>query len=330
MKFERITNPESIDSASIVRSISSGNYVTVQFDDAVYSDQLLSDLDALASSLDDRLEIRFYAHEKGFDLNTLLQVPNVKNLTLDFLKKVSHLDVLSKLDCLERLSFDIEPCVNKEILNFKNLHSLKELSITTKKANLAHLECYTDLRRLAISGEVKNIQAIGGLRVLDTLYLKSINKKTTLEFLNKLSTLTSLYISFGSRATISEISNSNLEELTLSKVRDLSSLGSLSRFPKLKKLKVTDQAQIKAFEFGENSELLEFLMISNCKELHEIRGLDTLTNLKTLGLLRLPKISFDDVLAMLPDSLNHFNFYTETKRDAEIKERIRELGYTTS
>lgn len=330
MTFERIQNPENLDPVAIKRSVDSGNFVTVQFDEPIYSDQLLDDLNALALSLDSHLEIRFYGHKEGFDCNTLLKICNVKNLTLDFLHKVSHLEVLSKLNHLEKLIFGVDPCENKEILSFENLHALKALSITTKNINLAHLDCYKNLTYLSISEENKNIQIIGNLRRLDTLYLKSINKNTTLEFLNQLNTLTSLCISFGSRATINEITLPNLEELTISRVRDLSSLGSLSGFPGLKKLSITHQAKLETFEFNENLDALEFLMVSNCKKLYEIKGLKCLSNLKTLGLLRLPKISFDDALTMLPPSLEHFNFYTETKRDAEIKEKIRALDYTTS
>jgi len=336
MKTKWITNPENIDKPHILSEVNSGNFIIIQFDEIIYSDKTLSDLNDLARILNYNLQIRFYGHDKQtFDCVTLLKVNNVKNLSINCLKKVKNLNNLSKLEHLEKLIIGIDDFKETEILNSDNLKSLIELNLdknNNKSFNLEYLKTFNKLKSLAISGNFKNTESIGKVENLETLYLGSISNKISLGFVNQLKKLTELHISFGSRENIDEIIGENLEVLTILWIKKLKSIDNLSRFKNLKSLEIKNQAQIKVVDFNDKMNYLEKLSINNCKNIDNLTGLKNLTSLKTLGILRSPKLSFDNIVDRnLPSTLEHFNFYSERKTyDKEIKERIRNLGYKTT
>lgn len=331
MKINWIKKPTKINKNEVKNKIESNEYFVIQFDENVYTDEILSEINSLASTLNENLEIRFYGHKKGFDCKTLLKVDKLKNLTINCLEKVKNINALSQLNHLSKLNIGIELFKDTEILKFDNLKNLQELTLAdTRNINLKHLEEFNNLKKLIISGQFKNIESISEIKTLETLYLGSINKNVSLEFVNKLNQLKVLNINFGSRENINEITNENIEELELFRIRGLNTFESINHFKKLKKFTIKDQAQVSEIIFDENQDL-EFIVISNCKKLEKIEGIDKLNNLKIISLLRLPKISFDEFISLkLPKALEHINFYTESKKDKEIKERIKELGYRTS
>ncbi|WP_452227743.1 hypothetical protein [Lacinutrix sp. MEBiC02404] len=335
MMIKRLTNPENIDKSFIESEIESGNNVIIQFDEITYNDGILSDLNILAKKLDRNFEIRFYGHDKKtFDCKTLLKVNNVKNLSINCLKKVKNLNELSKLEHLEKLIIGIDDFKETEILNSDNFKSIQELNLATSKTknlNLEYLKEYTNLTSLGISGNFKNTESIGQIENLGTLYLSGTNHKIKFDFVNQLKNLKELYLSFGSRENIDEIIGENLESLTILWIKNLNTLN-ISRFKKLKYLQVENQAQIESIEFNSRMNSLSKLKIINCKGLLKMEGLKELNSLKTLIISRSLKLEYENIINQeLPKSLEHFNFYTARKAfDTEIKDRIRSLGYKTT
>ena len=336
MKLKWITNPVTIDKELITSEVESGKNIIVQFDDTIYTDEILSNLNTLALELDTNLEIRFYGHDKNtFDCATLLKVDNVKSLSINCLKKVKNLGELSKLKQLEKLIFGIEEFKETEILNSENLKSIRNLSIATKKTknlNLEHLKGYEKLESLSISGPFKNIAFIGKVKQLTTLYLSSISGKVPLDFVNQLNNLKHLHISLGSRENIDEINGGNIETLKLLWIKNLNSLDNINRFKHLTYLQVENQAQITTIKFDSEMKSLTRLGIINCKVLTKLDGLKYLINLKMLVITRSLKLEFQSVINQeLASSIEHFNFVTERKGlDKDIKEKIRSLGYKTT
>ncbi|WP_324027647.1 hypothetical protein QSV08_06770 [Maribacter sp. BPC-D8] len=336
MKLKWITNPVTIDKEFITTEVASGNNVIVQFDDTIYTDEILSDLNTLALELDTNLEIRFYGHDKNtFDCATLLKVDNVKSLSINCLKKVKNLGELSKLKQLEKFTFGIEEFKETEILNSENLKSIRDLSIATKKTknlNLEYLKGYDKLVSLSVSGPFKNIAAIGEAKELTTLRLSSISGKVPLDFVNQLNNLKLLHISLGSRDNIDEINGGNIETLKLLWIKNLTSLDNIHRFKHLTYLQVENQAQITTITFNSEMKSLTRLGIINCKGLTTLDGLKNLTSLKMLVITRSLKLDFESVINQeLSSSIEHFNFVTERKGlDKNIKEKIRSLGYKTT
>lgn len=333
MKINRIINPTELNIIEIKNKIlTEENEIIIQFDEDVYSDEILSEINNLASSLNKNLVVRFYGHKKGFDCKVLLKIDKVKNLSIDCLEKVRNSQALSKLKYLKVLRFGVETFKETEILKFDNLKKIEELNLYNNyKLNLEYLKEYSNLKTLMLSGKFANINSVSSLNSLETLFLNSINKNIDFKFVNKLENLKKLHIGFGSRENINEITNQNIEDLTILRVRGLNTLSNVSHFRKLKKLEIRDQAQVLEIIFDVEMKDLKMLSINNCKKIQKIEGFDKLNNLKIIGLLRLPKIKFDYFISQkLPKTLEHINFYTETKQDKEIKEKIRELGYKTS
>ena len=334
MKLKRITNPETIDKNFIESEVELGNNVIVQFDEITYTDEMLFDLNGLASELDNNLQIRFYGHSnKIFDCKTLLKVNNVKSLSINCFKKVKNLNRLSELKSLEKLIVGIDDFKEIEILNSDNLKSIVELSLgDTKNLNLEYLKEYKKLNWLGISGQFKNLESIGKIENLETLYLSSISKKEPLDFVNQLKKLKNLHISLGSRENIDEINGEQLETLKLLWIKNLQSFNNISRFKNLKYLQVENQRNIETIKFDSEMKSLSRLGIINCKGLIKLEGLEHLKVLKTLVITRSLKLEFDNIINQkLSATVEHFNFITERKPlDKEIKEKIRSLGYRTT
>lgn len=336
MKIKTITNPEKIDKCFIETEIDLGNNVIVQFEEITYDDEMLSELNILAKKLDRNFQIRFYGHDKKtLDCKTLLKVDNVKNLSINCLKKVKNFKELTKLENLEKLIIGIDDFKEVEILNSKNFKTIVELNLASSKnngLNLEHLKNFKNLTYLGVSGSFKNTDSIGELTSLKTLYLSSISSKISLEFVNHINSLKHLYITLGNRESIDEINGENLETLKLLWIRNLKSLNNISRFKNLKYLQVENQSQIKTIEFDKEMESLERLGIINCKGLNNLIGVNNLVSLKMLVITRSPKLEFENIVNQkLPSTIELFNFITERKKiDKEIKEKIRALGYKTT
>lgn len=333
MKQKRITNPTKLNFEEIRNKVLIEKYkVIIQFDEEVYTQTILDEINELAESLNENFEIRFYGHKKGFDGNTFLSLDKVKNISIDCMQNIKNSKALSQLQDLKVLRFGVEDFKEKEFLQYDNFTKLEELNVyNTYNLNLEHIVKYHNLKSLYVIGKFKNIQQIGTLKTLQNLHLGSINKNTSFQFVNGLDDLKKLSIWFGSRENINEITNKNIEELSIMRVRGLNNLDNICRFINLKELIVEDQAQLSEITFNEQMENLKLLSINNCKKIESIKGFGNLINLKIIGLLRLPKIKFEDfIVETLPKTLEHINFYTETKQDKQIKEKIIQLGYKTS
>ncbi len=333
MKLTRITNPTTLDTVEIKNNIlTKQEEVIIQFDEKVYSDKILNEINELASELNQNFVIRFYGHKKGFDCVTLLKLDKIKNLSIDCMDEIKNFKVLSQLQYLKILRFGVENFKEKEFLQYDNFTKLEELNLyNTYNINLKYIAKYHNLKSLYLIGKFKNIQYVGTLKTLQNLHLGSINKNTDFQFVNSLDNLKKLSIWFGSRENINEITNKNIEELSIMRVRGLNNLDNICNFVNLKKLIIEDQAQLSEIVFEKQINCLYDLRIINCKNLTKIEGYEKLTTLKSLVLSRLPKVKFENFITKtLPNTLEHINFYTATKQDKEIQEKIKELGYKTS
>lgn len=328
----RIDNPVNIDYSQIEVELNNNKEVIVQFSNDTYNGEMLSKLNELCIRHNSDLSIRFYGHYQTlFDCNVLEEIPNVKSLYIDCLRKVQNIKSLSALSYLERLSIGIYEMNEKEILGLSNLKKLRILILSdtkTKAINLEYLREYHNLNSLAVCGHLKNIEAIGEITNLEHLYLSMISK-VSLEFVNRLKNLKTLQLILGGRENINEIEESEIETLSIIRVRGLKDLSNISKFKKLKQLLVEDQAQLSEIKFDDILRDLNDIRILNCKSFNSLIGLE---NLPTLHQLRISKTNIDFqsfVKQNRPQSLKVFAFYTDRiKVDNEIKEELMALGYS--
>jgi len=327
----RIHNPKEIDKLLIEKELKDGKMVIVQFSDKLYSDKILADLNELCLEFDDNFSIRFYGHYQGaFDCKTLLELSNIKALWLDCLLHANNLEILAELKNLKRLSLGIFELKETEILqaiNFKNLEKLIITETRTKALNLKYLENYTNLDYLIISGHTKNIDAVGKLENLKFLSLNCISK-VQLDFINKLKKLKSLRFVLGGRENLDEIEENEIETLEIIRVRAFNSFKNIANFKKLKNLLIEDQIQLTKIHFDKELTTLKDLNIFNCKNLKSLTGLEKLSSLNQLRIIKTNIIFEEFVKQIFPKSLNILAFYTtKVKIDREIKERLLKLGY---
>lgn len=329
----RIFNPKKIDRLLIDQELKDGKIVIVQFGDKSYSDKILADLNELCLKYDENFSVRFFGHYlEHFDCKTLLKIPNVKALWLDCMREVSHIEALTELQHLRRLSLGIFELKETEIFQASNFKNLKELIIgdtRTKSLNLKYLENFRDLNSLVISGHSKNIEVIGELTNIETLSLNS-SSKVPVGFVNKLRKLKSLHFILGGRENLDEISENEIETLEIVRVRGFNSFHNISNFKKLKHLIIEDQIQLQEFHFPEELLSMEDLKLINCKTLKSLTGINKLKNLKQLRVSK-TQIDFEKFITQpFPKSLDILTFYTsKTKIDNAIEERLLKMGYKT-
>ncbi len=331
IQFHRIDNPTNIDNSLVESALKLGKEVIIQFVEATYTDKILADINKLCLNSDENLCIRFYGHySKSFDCNILRKIPNVKNISIDCLQKADNINALTELLNLKSLGLGIFELQDTEILNTENFKDLSALMISdtrTKAFNLDYLRKFKKLKSLRIAGHSKNIDAIGELSELELLSLNSV-KKIPLNFINKLKKLKTLDFILGSRDNLNEIEYNEIENLDIVRVRGLSDLSCISKFPKLKTLKIEDEINLQNIHFTNLFTDLTDLKILNCKTLETISGLENLPKLNSLVVYQ-TNVVFDNFIQQeFPMTLKTLGFYTtKASVDKEIKATLENKGY---
>ncbi len=331
-KETRITDPSFLDEAYIDHLIAEGLNVIVQFSKRCFDHPLLIEINELCKKYGPEFEVRFYGfYSDSFDCQDLRRIQNVKNLSVDCLCRADNTDAFSSLEELDKLSLGIFDMQDLSILDLPNFRSLKHLTIgeTSKGSyDLSSLIYFDDLETLSIQAHTKNIDAIGHLKNLKNLGLSSIKRKS-LEFVNSIKSLRSLFIILGGRENINEVAGDEIEELEIIRVRGLCELSYLERFRKLKKLRVEDQIRLESIRFSSTVSDLETVWFANCKNLSSIIGLEHLMSLRELH-LAVTNLDFSSFIEQeMPNSLRRIHFFTGKQRQNEkIHAEILNRGYS--
>jgi protein phosphatase 1 regulatory subunit 7 len=329
---ERITDVVKINKLQVERIFAAGKTPTLQFSEACYSKSVLTKIDKLCEEYGAKIEVRFYGHySKGFDASVLQYLPSVASLSVDCLQSATNLVALSKLACLRKLSLGVYFLDDAAILSKLNLAKLEELAIGESKKkdiDVSPLATCGRLKELRIAGHTTNLEVVGRLRSLKSLTLRSISNTQNLKFLNTIATLRRLKIILGGRRGINEIKHRHLEDLEIVWVRGFEDGSFPSNFPGLRRLAIQDQIKLKTITFTSRSARLQYLRISNCKELKVIDGIKNLRNLEHL---RVYKTSIDLAHladAPLPKSLAVCALYSgKSKVDQQIRTMLDSRGY---
>ena len=284
-------------------------------------------LNKLCQKYGAKLNIRFYGHYSDvFDGKILEHLPDVSNLIINCLHEAENLEPLSGLGKLEEFSMGIYELKQKDILDVLPLENLKFLALEetqTKALDLSFLPRAQKLETLKLYGHKKNIQAVGELASLEEFVFNPA-RNMDLEFLSKLPKLRSLKLVLGGMDDFNDLSLAQLEQLAVTQVRGLTSLGDLSRFPKLRQLLVQEQKQIDSLAFSKGSKHLEDLMIGPCRNLTDLPGLAELPVLKNLSIGE-TAVNFDQLV--LPKSVTNMMFVDGTSSgNKAAQEKIRARG----
>ncbi len=324
----RITDPKRVSSKQIREILSRGARPTIQFSRRGYSRRILKSINKLCAEYGDRLEVRFYGHE--FDASVLRDLPEAQWLSTDCLLHIRNEDAIAAMPALRKLSFGTFHFDRPGFLAEIDLADLTRLVLSeNKKKNLdlAPLRDCSALEELYVSGHRKNISAISRLPQLKKLSLGSITKRQALDFVNEIPRLEKLTIILGGRENIDEVAHVGLRELEVLRVRGISSLGDLSRFPVLRRLLVEDQIQLQQISVAGTS--LEEVSIHNCKSLDDLQGLLDLDSLRVFRTSR-TKLDLERYLnATWPESMESVALYSGSEKwNEQARALMEEKGYS--
>lgn len=328
----RITDPVSLETNLIDKELKKGKHVIVQFSKNIYNREILSELNNFCKTYDKRFGVRFYAHDYiAFDCETLEAIPDVKCLYIDCLSFANNLYALSNLYNLQKLSLGVYELKDTEILKLKSLRKITDLILwetKTKALNLQYLIEYSDLNYLRLRSHTKNISAVKNIKTLNYLSLELI-KNTPVSFINNLINLKTLKFILGSRENIHDINENAIEHLEVDFVRDFNDISNITKFKKLKFLRLGNNIKLEKINFDDEISNLKTLVISNCKTLSSLTGLYNLTSIERIEIYQ-TNIDFDTFIKQdLPASLKAIRFYTsKNKLNDIIKIRIKDKGYT--
>ena len=262
--------------------------------------------------LGDRLEVRFYDHDFGeFDASVLDHLDQIRRLSLDTLETLSHPEAIGRLPKLTSLRFGPRRIDHAGILGAVGVHRLEHFTLAstpTRALDLAPLGEARSMRSLRLLGHGKNTEAIGRLVSLDELAIQP-SSKFSLEFINRLVSLRTLKFVLGSARSIGVVESLDaLRDLSFREVRNLEDLGSLERFPRLRRLLVSDQPRIAALQVGRGNAALEHIYLYNVPRLETLKGLSELPAVKSF-------FAYDSRLELpwseLPATHTHFQLMTK-------------------
>ena len=244
----RLQNPQVSDMREAEQALEDGMLKVVQFNHAPNNPEILCQINSLCLRYGAKLQVRFYGfYNSKFDARVVEQLPNVASLSVDCLREIEHEEALADLPKLQKLTFGVFEFDRPDFLRLFDLSQLTYLAlIETRKRNfdLSPLEGCNQLEALFVNTHWKGIETIAALRMLSSVSLSGFPNRSALNFLNGLSSLKQLKLLLGSRDSVAELCNENLERLSICWVRGLNRLGPIGRFPKLREFSLEDQLRL--------------------------------------------------------------------------------------
>ncbi|MEL6878101.1 MAG: hypothetical protein AAGL68_08405 [Pseudomonadota bacterium] len=288
----------------------------------------LARVNAMCREWGPKLTVRFYGHYGDvFDGRSVHQFPDAHSLSVNCIHEAENVDAIGELPHLSRLSVGIYELKDKALLSKLPLERLTHLTLTateTKALDLAPLADAKALQKLYLEGHHKNIAALANLNGLQEFTFNA-KKGLDLSFINGMSDLRALKFNLGGTESIENIALDRLQDIAFTKVRGLSELGDMQRFPALRRLLAQDLQQFARIKFGAANQKLEHLHFFNCGKLTRIEGLAQCPQLLSLRWLF---TDIDPASLDLPKSLTHLHMLSGKRSDeAREKEAIEAMGY---
>ena len=297
-------------------------------DEIVGRTEYLDRIQRACAEYGDALEIRFYDHfEETFDASVLDSLGEIRQLAIS-IPSILNPDAVGRLPMLSSLHFTPAwNLKNAKILSAFAVHRLTHFTlagVTPMPAiDLAPIREARSLRTLRLLGRVRNTEAIGGCTSLTELAIHP-SPKFSLDFVNRLQRLEVLKFVLGNVQSIRDVGAlPALRDLSAFEVHLLEDLGDLQRFPRLRRLQLSDQKLIAEIHVGPANAQLEHLRLYSVPALSSIQGLASLSNLKSLWAY---DSRLDVAWSDLPATLTHFQLVTKAVKgreahDAEVRAR---------
>lgn len=282
------------------------------------------------AALGDRLEVRFYDHfEEGFDASVLDHLHEIRCLSIDGLPHIRNPEAVGRLPALTFLRFGPTRVEDAKILGALGVHRLAHFTLAgtpTPAIDLAPLANARSLRSLRLLGHGKNTEAIGHATSLSELAIQP-SSKFSLDVISRLVSLETLKLVLGNANSIDAIEGlPALRDLSFREVRNLENLGDLQRFPRLRRLQVSDQPRLTELHVGHRNTALEHLYLYSVPQLRALKGFSALPVVKSLFAY---DSSFDLPWSKLPSTLTHLQLMTKAVKGRDAHNaQVRARGLT--
>lgn len=222
--------------------------------------------------------------DKPYDLSFLKLMPNLRRLSIDCSKSVSHIETISQLPNLVELGIGVLDLKNFDVLN-QVPESLKALQISqtiSKKPSIDMIKRFTKLEKLYIEGQCKGLDAIAELTQLQDLTLRSVSTQN-LDFLAGLQKLWSVDLKLGGTKNLAALADvPNLKYLELWQIMKLDDISVISELKNLQNLFLESLKQITQMPKLDNLTSLRRIMLQNMSGMTDFASLANAPSLEEL------------------------------------------------
>ncbi len=325
-----IFNNPSLDELQILLGELPDREFRIQFSEAdTYDDARIGVVDEICRSAGQSVSVRFYGHNSSvIDCAMVAKLTACCSLFLDCQKPLVNLEAIAEMQPLQTFGIKIFEANCDQVLRYPSVQAASKLFIGTNRRtdwNLQLLGDFANLRSLNVGGQHKNIEVLGEMGNIQSLWLHSIPRKSALAFVSDMAGLKQLKLMLGGRENIDEVSHVHLDELEVIWVKGLTHLNG-SAFPAIRTLRVEDQAKIAYLDLRGSPDLRN-VHISNCKALKQI-NIEGSENLASLFIGKTAIDSEAFLASSLPPALTAFDLCGYgLRRDAEIEAILRSRGY---
>lgn len=298
-------------------------------DEVVGRAEYLALIQQACARLGNGLRLRFFDHfEVGFDASVLDHLDEVRDLAIDGMEHVRSPEAVGRLPRLRSLLFGPWGKQAPKVLSALGVERLEHFTLAgtpNPRVDLAPLAAAQGLRTLRLLGRGKNTEAIGHCAALTELAMVP-SDKFGLGFVGRLDRLEVLKLVLGNALSMEAIGTlPALRDLSLFEVHHLEELGNLQRFPRLRRLQLSDQPRIAALQVGPENTGLEHMRLYSVPGLATIRGLADLPALKSLWAY---DSRLDPRWDALPRPLTHLHFLTKKMKGRdEHAAALRAAGF---
>lgn len=235
------------------------------------------------------VELRVYGHYcVECDLAFARQMVNVRRFAADCLMRAKNVGAIAEIPELESLSLGIF-----ELQDFAVLETvpttLTTLSLGATRSKKPHLEAlgrFTSLRTLFIEGQSNGIEAIGQLRALEEVTLRSITT-SDLRYLSPLERLWSLDIKLGGIRSFDGIEGKEtIKYLELWQIRELESANVVATLPGLQNVFLQSLPRVTQLPGLEGSRALRRAVFQNMKGFADFAALEAAPALEEFALVQ--------------------------------------------
>lgn len=239
-------------------------------------------------------------HSQSGDLSVLKYMNHVEKLVIDCNRRVHGIEGISELLRLKEFAFDVFEAESLDVLELvpATLQQLRIGKTKTKKTNLSVLNRFAKLKTLSVNGHTTNIETIGTLSSLRSLYISGMPLKE-LGYVKDVTDLRELHLSFGGAENLHSLAGmKSLQMLKLLRVKGLSDLTVLSELEGLRLLGIEDQPHIFSLPSLENLTELQRVFLNNVN-VENVEWAKTSKSLKELALLQMKHMNAEDIESLI-------------------------------